>query len=36
MKTETIEYKDGDLGLRGHLAYDDQKSGKVASAPESS
>src|SRR5271156_6182366 len=28
MKTQTIEYKDGDLGLRGHLAYDDQKSGK--------
>jgi dienelactone hydrolase len=28
METQTIEYKDGDLGLRGYLAYDDQKSGK--------
>jgi dienelactone hydrolase len=28
MKTDTIEYKDGDLGLRGYLAYDDQKNGK--------
>jgi dienelactone hydrolase len=28
MKTETFEYKDGDLGLRGYLGYDDQKSGK--------
>ena len=28
MKTETIEYKDGSLTLRGYLAYDDQKSGK--------
>src|SRR5262249_58767639 len=28
MKTETIEYKDGSLTLRGYLAYDDQKAGK--------
>ena len=28
MKTETVEYKDGDVTLRGHLAYDDKKSGK--------
>ena len=28
MKTETIEYKDGDVTLRGYLAYDDKKSGK--------
>ena len=28
MKTETHEYKDGDLSLRGYLGYDDQKSGK--------
>jgi len=26
--TQTLEYKDGDLGLRGYIAYDDQKSGK--------
>lgn len=28
MKTQTIEYKDGDVTLRGYLAYDDKKSGK--------
>jgi dienelactone hydrolase len=28
MKTETIEYKDGNVTLRGYLAYDDQKAGK--------
>lgn len=28
MKTETIEYKDGDVTLRGYLAFDDTKSGK--------
>jgi dienelactone hydrolase len=28
MKTETIEYKDGDVTLRGYLAYDEKKSGK--------
>jgi dienelactone hydrolase len=28
MKTETIEYKDGDVTLRGYLAWDDTKSGK--------
>src|SRR5579863_5193345 len=28
MKTETVEYKDGDVTLRGYLGYDDQKSGK--------
>ncbi len=28
MKTETIEYKDGDVTLRGYLAYDDKKSGQ--------
>jgi len=28
MKAETIEYKDGDVTLRGYLAYDDKKSGK--------
>ena len=28
MKTETIEYQDGDLKLRGYLAYDEQKTGK--------
>jgi len=28
MKTETLEYKDGDVNLRGYLGYDDQKSGK--------
>jgi dienelactone hydrolase len=28
MKTETLEYKDGDLNLRGYYAYDDQKAGK--------
>src|SRR6266851_3243042 len=26
MKTETIEYRDGDVALRGFLAFDDQKS----------
>ena len=25
MKTETIEYKDGDVTLRGYLAYDEKK-----------
>lgn len=28
MKTETIEYTDGNVTLRGYLAYDDQKAGK--------
>jgi len=28
MKTETIEYKDGNVTLRGYLAYDDQRTGK--------
>ena len=28
MKTETIEYKDGDVTLRGYLAYDETKTGK--------
>ncbi len=28
MKTETVEYKDGDVTLRGYLAYDDKKTGK--------
>src|SRR5208282_5937316 len=28
MKTETIDYKDGDVTLRGYLAFDDTKSGK--------
>ena len=28
MKTETIEYKDGNVTLRGYLAYDDQKADK--------
>jgi dienelactone hydrolase len=28
MKTETIEYKDGEVTLRGYLAYDETKSGK--------
>ncbi len=28
MKTEACEYKDGDVTLRGHLAYDDAKAGK--------
>jgi dienelactone hydrolase len=28
MKNETLEYKDGDVNLRGYLGYDDQKSGK--------
>lgn len=28
MKTQTIEYKDGDVTLRGYLAYDEKKSGK--------
>ncbi len=28
MKTETIEYKDGNVTLRGYLAYDEQKAGK--------
>ena len=28
MKTETVEYKDGAVTLRGYLAYDDKKSGK--------
>jgi dienelactone hydrolase len=27
-KTETIEYKDDNVTLRSHLAYDDQKAGK--------
>jgi dienelactone hydrolase len=28
MKTETIEYKDGDVTLRGYLAFDERKTGK--------
>ncbi|MBM4257658.1 MAG: dienelactone hydrolase family protein [Deltaproteobacteria bacterium] len=28
MKTETVEYKDGGVTLKGHLAYDDQSSNK--------
>ncbi len=28
MKTETVEYKDGDSNLRGFLAFDERKSGK--------
>jgi dienelactone hydrolase len=28
MKTQTLEYKDGGVNLRGYFAYDDQKSGK--------
>jgi dienelactone hydrolase len=28
MKTETVEYKDGNVTLRGYLAYDEKKSGK--------
>jgi len=28
MKTETIEYKDGDVTCRGYLAYDETKTGK--------
>lgn len=28
MKTETLEYRDGDLALRGYLAYDERTSGK--------
>jgi dienelactone hydrolase len=28
MKTENIEYQDGDVTLRGYLAYDETKSGK--------
>jgi dienelactone hydrolase len=28
MKTETLEYRDGDVNLRGFLAFDEQKSGK--------
>ena len=28
MKTEVCEYKDGDVALRGYLAYDDAKAGK--------
>jgi dienelactone hydrolase len=28
MKAETLEYKDGDVALRGHVAFDEQKSGK--------
>ncbi|MGB8682119.1 MAG: dienelactone hydrolase family protein [Candidatus Binatus sp.] len=28
MKTETVEYKDGDVTLRGYLAFDDKKAGK--------
>ena len=28
MKTESIEYQDGDLVLRGFLAYDDTQSGR--------
>lgn len=29
MKTETLEYRDGDVTLRGYLAYDDQTSQKM-------
>ena len=28
MKTETLEYRDGEVNLRGFLAFDDEKSGK--------
>lgn len=28
MKTETVNYKDGDVALRGYLAYDEKQSGK--------
>ena len=28
VKTETVEYKDGDVTLKGYLAYDDAKPGK--------
>ena len=28
MKTESLEYRDGDVTLRGFLAFDDQKSGR--------
>ena len=28
MKTESLEYRDGDVTLRGFLAFDDRKSGK--------
>jgi dienelactone hydrolase len=28
MKTESLEYRDGDVTLRGFLAYDDQKTGR--------
>jgi dienelactone hydrolase len=28
MKTESLEYSDGDVTLRGFLAYDDRKSGR--------
>jgi dienelactone hydrolase len=28
MKTESLEYRDGDVTLRGFLAYDDRKSGR--------
>jgi hypothetical protein len=28
MKTESLEYRDGDVTLRGFLAFDDKKSGR--------
>src|ERR1700746_4183159 len=28
MKTESLEYRDGDITLRGFLAYDDRKTGR--------
>jgi dienelactone hydrolase len=28
MKTETVEYRDSDVALRGYVAFDDQKTGK--------
>ena len=28
MKTQACEYKDGDLTLRGYLAYDENKTGR--------
>ncbi len=28
MKSEALEYKDGDVTLRGYLAYDERKRGK--------
>src|SRR5579863_9184149 len=28
MKTETLEYKDGDVTLRGYLGYDERQAGK--------